>query len=499
MKQFLFFFIGLFSAMFLFAQNAVEISVNRIEGSEDTLGFYGCVPFAEQGMLLKAYYAEKNVNRKIDVFTYEKYDTSFRKVSSVDVVLPAKKSAYLDYTSSSHQYNLVYQTSGTYSISIVSVADMKARTLQGKFPKNTAINSMRAVGDYVYMLGYIKDLPVLICHNATTNAVTFGKIIPLTKRNFSIVSFEVNEATEEVYLFTKDELKSDRLVKMYVYKNGVKTFERMLVSSDAEKYIVSAFASRLHDNSFLISGTYGNTSRKSEVSVGIFVMKMSADGKSDFVRYINYLEIQNFTSYLSQRKQGKIEKKQERKQSQNKELELNYLMVPHNIIEQDGNFVLVAEAYYPTFRQECQYMLGPNGQTMYCYPVFDGYQYTHFFLLGFNEQGEPLWSNAAPMEIENKPFYVKRFLSINSKPDTAIQLGYSTWKDIFLYNFKDGENVGEEKISFVNDDEKLIHSSTQTRHWYGDVFLSYGIQKIKNKDKERREVYFIEKLQIPIK
>ncbi len=58
--------------------------------------------------------------------------------------------------------------------------------------------------------------------------------------------------------------------------------------------------------------------------------------------------------------------------------------------------------------------------------------------------------------------------------------------------------MGEETISFVNDDEKLIQSSTQTRHWYGDVFLSYGIQKIKNKEKERREVYFIEKLQIPI-
>lgn len=494
-KRYVLFFIGFFCSLFSFSQNVI---VNRIEGSEDTLSFYGCIPFGEQGMLLKAYYPEKNSNRKIDVFTYEKFDTAFHKKNSVDVAIPAKKSAYLDYTSSTHQYNLAYQTSGTYSVSIVSVADMKTWTIHGKFPKNTTIHSMRAAGEYVYLLGYTKDLPIMVCHNITTNAITFGKIIPLTKRKFSIVSFEVNDATEELYLFTKDEVKNDKLVKMYVYKNGVKTFERMLVSTDADKYIVSAFASRLHDNSFLISGTYGTSSKNSEVSVGIFISKMSPEGETTFTKFINYLDIQNFTSYLSARKQEKIEKKQERKQSQNKELELNYLMVPHNIIEQDGNFVLIGEAYYPTYRQECQYMLGPNGQTMYCYPVFDGYQYTHFFLLEFNEQGVPLWSNAAPMEIENKPYYVKRFLSINSKPDTVIQLGYSTWRDIFLYNFKDGEKVGEETISFVNDDEKLIQSSTQTRHWYGDVFLSYGIQKIKNKEKERREVYFIEKLQIPI-
>ena len=496
MKRYLLVGLGFFCFMSLFSQNVI---VNRIEGSEDTLGFYGCIPFSEQGMLLKAYYAEKNVNRKIDVFTYEKYDTAFHKLSSVDVVLPAKKSAYLDYTSSTCQYNFAYQTSGTYSISIVSVTEMKTWTIQGKLPKNTTIHSMRAVGDYVYLLGYTKDLPILVCHNITTNVVTFGKIIPLTKRNFSIVSFEVNEETDEVYLFTKDELKNDRLMKMYVYKKGEKAFETILKVSEQDKYIVSAFASRLHDNSFLISGTYGNTARKSEVSVGIFVMKMTIEGNIDFVRYINYLDIQNFTSYLSQRRQEKIEKKQERKQSQNKELEFNYLMVPHNIIEQNGNFVLIGEAYYPTFRQECQYMLGPNGQTMYCYQVFDGYQYTHFFLLSFNDQGEPLWSNAAPMEIENKPFYVKRFLSINPNPDAVLQLGYSTWKDIYLYKYKDGVNVGEEIIPFVSDKETLIGSSTQTRHWYGDVFLSYGIQKIKNKEKEKREIFFIEKLKIPIK
>ena len=84
---------------------------------------------------------------------------------------------------------------------------------------------MRAFGDYIYFLGFTKDLPLLICQNIATNEITFGKIIPLNKRKFSIISFEINTDNGEAYLFTKDEFKSDRIVKFYTYQNGVKTLE----------------------------------------------------------------------------------------------------------------------------------------------------------------------------------------------------------------------------------------------------------------------------------
>lgn len=68
---------------------------------------------------------------------------------------------------------------------------------------------MRAVGDYAYILGVTKDLPMLLCQNIQTGETSFGKIIPLNKRNFEIISFEINEDTQEVYLFTKDIAKNE--------------------------------------------------------------------------------------------------------------------------------------------------------------------------------------------------------------------------------------------------------------------------------------------------
>ena len=217
------------------------------------------------------------------------------------------------------------------------------------------------------------------------------------------------------------------------------------------------------------------------------------------MRYINYLDIENFTSYLSARKQERIEKKQDKMQAQNKELELAFMMYPHKIIEQNGEYVLVGEAYYPTYRQECQYITTTNGQTMHCYQVFDGFQYTHFFLLGFNEQGDLLWSNSEPLYINEKPFSVTHFLSVNQK-NPNVQLVYSSWNKIFIYDFNNGEKIRTDEISYVTDEERLLTSVSKNIHWYGSTFLSYGKQMIKNKDdKMKRKVFFIEKIEIPTK
>lgn len=172
-------------------------------------------------------------------------------------------------------------------------------------------------------------------------------------------------------------------------------------------------------------------------------------------------------------------------------------MAPHKIIEKDGSYVLVGEAYSPTYRQECQYINTGMGQTMHCYPVFDGYLYTHFFVLGFNELGDVLWSNSAPLDIDEKPFYIKKYLAVNTQ-NPNLQILYSTWDKIYLHNYNNGELLSLEEIPFTNDEEKLLDSTSKSRYWYGNKFISFGAQKIKNKDdKAKREIFFIEQIEIP--
>ena len=487
--------LALFCSVSLFAQ---PIQTKRIEFPEKEINKYGCITFEQDGLLIKTENDNKQESKKVKVITYEKYDTTLQKVASIDVSLPAKHMAYEVFTNETMQYDMMYKKSGEYTISALSVKDMHTKTIQGKMPKNTSVSYLRAVGDYVYILGVTKDLPMLLCQNIQTGETSFGKIIPLNKRNFEIISFEINEDTQEVYLFTKDIAKNEKIVKFYVYKDGKKTNEMLLKSTDEDKYIVSAFASHLKDGSYLISGTYGNNSNKRSVtSTGIFIMNKGINGETKFLKYINYLDIKNFTSYLSERKQEKIEKKAEKKAAQNKEYEINYLMTPHNIIEQNGEYVLVGEAFYPTYEQRCEYYTGANGtQTMRCYQVFDGYQYTHYFMLGFDNQGQTLWSNSAPLGIIEKPFQVVHYLSINQN-NPFVQIIYSTWNSIILHNYKAGEEVSNNTILFTEENEKLLNSISRTSSWYKDTFISYGRQKIKDKEEhEKREIFFIEKIQI---
>lgn len=488
--------IVLTTSLLCFSQNN---SRERVEFAENNIKYYGCIPFGKDGMLLKTQDASAQTNRKITNYTYVKYDTTLKEIGKTNVQLPSRKSNYLDYTNSTKHYTFACQTSGAYTLSIIDIKTLKTKTIQGKLPKNAIIQNIRAVGDYVYYQGYTKDLPILIVQNISNETTIFGKIIPLSKRNFAIISFEINEESNEVYLFTQDMLKNDRLIKFYIYKNGEKTFETIVKSNEPDKYIVSAFASKLQDNSYILSGTYGNTTRNATSSVGIFISKITTSGNTEFTKYINYLDIKNFTSYLSEKQQERIEKKQERLNNRNKELELNYLMIPHKIIEGQNEYVLVCEAYYPTFRQECQHLGGPGGQTMHCYQVFDGYLYTHFVVLGFDGNGTLHWSNAAPMNIDDKPYHAMRFVSVN-KSSQNVQIMYSSRDKIYLHSYQNGEQTATDEIPYTTNDEKLLTSTNRNRYWYGNTFISFGWQKIKNKEEHnKRDIFFIEKITLTTK
>ncbi|MCQ2607410.1 MAG: hypothetical protein MJ197_01815 [Bacteroidales bacterium] len=490
MKHYLF-ILFVFVSFCGFAQGPV---VFRQEFQNDNQEYINCIPFEQTGFLLQSFKKEKQTVKKHDVFTFTLFDTACKQKSEIDAAIPARKSAYTRFANKENIYWLSYQTSGTYTVTIVS-KNLQIRTLSGRLPKGTAVQNIRAIGNYVYILGHTKDLPVLLIQNIETKECSFGKIIPLSKRNFSISSFEINEESGELYVFTKDVMRNDKLVKLHIYKDGQKTNEIMIRSPQTDKYIVSAAASRLQDGSLMISGTYGNALKSNDISVGIFLMKKANDGSTVFTKFINYLEINNFTSYLSTKKQERIEKRQERLAEANKELEMNYLMTPHKILEKDGEFILVAESFYPTYRQECDYFpTGMGAPVMHCYPVFDGFQYTHFFILSFNEQGEILWSNASPLQIEEKPYSVIHYLSVNNKP-TGIQTMYSSWDKIYVQEFSSNGSTSNKEIDIINEDEKLLFSATKNVHWYNNAFLSYGNQRIKNKDEHsKRQIFFMQKI-----
>lgn len=482
-----------------YEESQIQIDRQEIDYTNENSYYYKrIIPFAEQGCIIKS--IERERWKQQCTYHIDKFDTTLTKQDSTEYTIKTNKSEIIEYASKTDFYTISYSYTGRCSIVHFPCNDISKQTvLSLQIPKRIVISDIRVAGDYIYLLGRnAKSIPMMLIIHRYKGTLAFGKILSFSKKNFSILSFECNEENNEVYVFTKDYIKNTPLIKLYIYKDGEAKEEQKIQSPREDVYFTSAFASRLNDKSLLISGTYATTQRNTAASVGLYLMKLNDSATIDFVKLVNYLDIENFTSYLSTHKQKRIEKIRERKSSQDEELEMNYLMTPHKIIEQNGEFVLVAESYTPTFRMECNYISTPTGMTSHCYQVFDGYDYSHFFLYAFDENGNTLWSNAQPMHIDYKPFSITQFLSINKDPRSLLVM-YPTVQAIEMFRYEKGRKISQDTIALVKDDEKLLRSSSKTVHWYNNNFLSYGSQKIKNLDeKTKRDVFFFEKVTIPI-
>ena len=205
---------------------------------------------------------------------------------------------------------------------------------------------------------------------------------------------------------------------------------------------------------------------------------------------------------MPEKKQAKINAKKQKKKAQGKELEINYLMVSHDIMLINGTYLYVGEAYYPTYRTET-YTSYVNGKPVTrTRTVFDGYQYTHATIVGFNQQGEKLWDNTFEMWPSYKPYFRKKFITSSIEDDRKLNLLFSSRPEIKAMTFfSNGEVSKEEVYSFIetgSEKDKVKYSYSNLEYWYGKYFLAHGRQLIKNKEEaignKKREVYFINKI-----
>ena len=187
----------------------------------------------------------------------------------------------------------------------------------------------------------------------------------------------------------------------------------------------------------------------------------------------------------------KIEKKKARKEEKGDEYTINYNMLPYKIIEENGKYLLVGEAYYPTYITVPVTQVKTNAQggtyTTTTYKrEFDGYFYTHYFVMEFDKNGKMGWSNSAPLEVL-KSWVPRRHLSINKKAQ-ALEVFYPSFGHMNHVSYSyGGEELLKEEVTYVEDDVKLKrYSGLDTEYWYDNTFLSSGLLKIKDDDGKNR-------------
>ncbi|MBQ3772688.1 MAG: hypothetical protein II834_12270, partial [Bacteroidaceae bacterium] len=280
---------------------------------------------------------------------------------------------------------------------------------------------------------------------------------------------------------------------VYLMRFGLdgSTRSRILLTKDMKEYICNASVSKSGGKYFL-TGTY--TNKKEGMAQGIYFAQLEGD-KFKFIKFYNFLNLKNFTEYMSSKKKAKVERRKEKAEKNGKEYSLNYHIASHKIMSENGYYYYLGEAYYPTYTTTRD---GFGG----VYATFNGYFYTHAVLVKFDNQGNIVWDNCFKMEPREKPFFVKAFVSASLKGNNVSTV-FTDGKRLTskLFRNSDGEVVKDrntEILETIGDGESIKRARyTDSMHWYDENFIVHGNQTVKNsKTNERRRVRYISKYTI---
>jgi hypothetical protein len=270
------------------------------------------------------------------------------------------------------------------------------------------------------------------------------------------------------------------------------------------KNLIFGRSTKMPNDAQVVAGVYGNKNGK--YSRGIFVAEINQVGEYK-TNYYNFGDLQNFFSYMKAKKEKRVKDRIERKKVKGKKIKFNYRLLVHEIVPYKDKFVMLGEAFYPKYR----YYNGMNynsgvaaalAPTMRGEQIFDGYQYTHAVVIGFDARGNLKWDNS--FEINDvKSFELQQFVRIAPAEDHIVLLYFFDnlirSKIIKDNQVLEGKTEDPIKSNFTTDIIKEKNTeSGKLDYWYSKNFFASGVQKIKNtgtgKEIGYRKVFFINKL-----
>ena len=363
------------------------------------------------------------------------------------------------------------------------------------------LTEFTALEDLVIMGGYVNYRPAVFVYDLSSERF---KVLPgLYMNNSELLELKVlPEQKTFTVLYSDQTPDKQQTIGSKTYDvNGELIFEYKL-KPDREHYLLYGRTTSFGDDAVYIAGTYANSNSK--YSRGIYVARVAVDG-SQKINYYNYGELENFFSYMKDKRQKRMKEKIRKRMAEGKKVKLNYRLLVHDVVERNGTHILLAEAFYPKYvnRSMGPYFSDFRG-TSSSYPqqYVEGYKYTHAVVVGFDEGGKLLWDNSFEINEVLSP-QLDKLVHVLPKKDYTVLL-YSLDGAIRTKIIQDNkvlEGKTEEKLALQYDSDELssmYKEESTLLPWYGPYFFAYGTQRIRNSGEEgvspSRRVFFINKI-----
>ncbi|MEZ5195690.1 MAG: hypothetical protein R2764_04625 [Bacteroidales bacterium] len=394
-----------------------------------------------------------------------------------------------------------------YQILKINIAEGSYELFSGEIPDKSRLVAFDEIGNLIIAGANQDDFHAGI-YSLNTESKETKPIYEITEynarieniyvdtiRNSFIGIFNVHESKTAQYLLLKEfDINGNPVNSIKVFPEPGKKFNSVKIKS-------------VNENERLLIGTYdilkGNAidtkNYFNKESSGFFTTRIINEDKIE-TRYFNFLELENMTGYLKSKEYQTARKKAGKDEENLDKYSIDFDLLLHDIIQRDNLYYFIAEAIYEEYHTVTSTYYDYYGRPVpVSYSVFDGYRYFNAFLTCFDQNGNKLWDNG--MEIFN-------ILSFDLKKRVCL---YFDKNDIILAYNREGkvaskiingpkvvEGVGYYPLETTYANDKVMDDTkSNMEYWYGNYFIAYGFQTIKNNSLTRnskRIVFYINKL-----
>jgi len=393
------------------------------------------------------------------------------------------------------------------------------------------ITDFQTLGYSVFMAGTVRDEPMLLYTNLASKQ---SKVLAgVTQANTVIQSVDVDTMRHVVNVcYAARKGKEIKLISRTFDEYG-QAIGQVTISPEPDYSLLNGRLFMLNDSTQLMIGTYGFRNMQgnnNSASQGLFLSKIVYD-EVEFTQYHSFTDFKNFFNFMSEREQERMQRKIERKKENGDDVKLNYRLLVHEIIEQNGKYLISGEIFYPEYKNN---NLGPYGTSSWwgspmmsswnygglgMYPtmgllnpyywdpwlgarrmnngqIFNGFVYTHAIVAGFSAKGDLLWDNSLAFE-NVRSMELKEKMRVKPNEDQTVSMFYSNRGAIKAKVF-DRDKVLEDlrPIPIMTADlgDKVRQTSTdEVVYWYDNYYLAFGYQRIIGDD-GRRNVFYLNKI-----
>lgn len=367
------------------------------------------------------------------------------------------------------------------------------------------LTAYEMVGDYAIFGGYVNYKTTVFLYHLKDEKMIVLPGFYLDRSE--LIQVEVDDEREIFrVLSTIRTIDKRNTISIKTFNKDGTLLLNTTIKPDQGYNLIYGRSTSIINDAHYIAGTYSKVRSarkgKESYSMGIFIAKLEANGDQS-INYYNYADLENFFNYMKAKRRERIKRRIERRRIKGKRIKFNYRLLIHDIIERkNGNYIMLGEAYYPTYSNRSDNWGGPYYPSPYHSNIFSGYRYTHAVVIEFDKTGELLWDNS--FEINDVTSYnLEKYVNVDFKNNSIVLL-YS-YENVIRTKLIEGDEVVEGKsfndlaLKFEND---IVQNTDNEvgglKQWYDDKFYAYGIQNIRNEKegdvKLKREVFFINKI-----